>query len=439
MRKRSMVLVFVVLLVTSIFSVSENLPCIKVLWWPGPESVAMQKVCDYWNSNYSEKEGFKAQVLLFSREGWWEKMTTALQAGSKEFDIVMTSTYQVENMYDNLFILDEYIKTWDIFIPTSLDAVRYEGNLYAIPTDSTIYVPIYRKDLMTELLQNDSWKQKYSDIAKKYLGKPMLPKEPNDWDWDDFKAFSLFFTKSINSDSPTLYGTALPAKNIIYNVFVWDGVLWSMGGSWFDENQIPALNSPVALEAMKVYTDLMNWGATPPECVNWEFPELQFAMGSGQTAIILQAIAGYNELSNKDSYPNIFDKVGLMKNPGNHSTHLHVLAAGVNKNSIYLDESLSFLSYLATEEALKIYLESGGTPPVETLLESEGLNNEFLSFLSDNISSHAFVEYVGEKPASMEYFSVLSEELSKGWALIVSPEEALKLANKKLEELTSNK
>lgn len=128
-----------------------------------------------------------------------------------------------------------------------------------------------------------------------------------------------------------------------------------------------------------------------------------------------------------------------MKNPGNHSTHLHVLAAGVNKNSIYLDESLSFLSYLATEEALKIYLESGGTPPVETLLESEGLNNEFLSFLSDNISSHAFVEYVGEKPASMEYFSVLSEELSKGWALIVSPEEALKLANKKLEELTSNK
>lgn len=93
-------------------------------------------------------------------------MTTALQAGSKEFDIVMTSTYQVENMYDNLFILDEYIKTWDIFIPTSLDAVRYEGNLYAIPTDSTIYVPIYRKDLMTELLQNDSWKQKYSDIAK---------------------------------------------------------------------------------------------------------------------------------------------------------------------------------------------------------------------------------------------------------------------------------
>lgn len=50
------------------------------------------------------------------------------------------------------------------------------------------------------------------------------------------------------------------------------------GGSWFDENQIPALNSPVALEAMKVYTDLMNWGATPPECVNWEFPELQFAM-----------------------------------------------------------------------------------------------------------------------------------------------------------------
>ena len=98
-----------------------------------------------------------------------------------------------------------------------------------------------------------------------------------------------------------------------------------------------------------------------------------------------------------------------------------------------------FLSYLATEEALKIYLESGGTPPVETLLESEGLNNEFLSFLSDNISSHAFVEYAGEKPASMEYFSVLSEELSKGWALIVSPEEALKLANKKLEELTSNK
>lgn len=70
MRKRSMVLVFVVLLVTSIFSVSENLPSIKVLWWPGPESVAMQKVCDYWNSNYSEKKDLKPKCCyLVERVG----------------------------------------------------------------------------------------------------------------------------------------------------------------------------------------------------------------------------------------------------------------------------------------------------------------------------------------------------------------------------------
>lgn len=416
---------------------AQQLPTLNVLWWPGPEGDAMQEVCNYWNEHYAEAEGFTAQVLLTSRVGWWERMMAALSAGSREFDVVMTATYELANMADHLVPVTDQIDTWNLFIESSLDAVRSGGKTYAVPTDITIYVPMYRTDLIERLLTDPEWQQTYTEIASQYLGKPLEPKQPEDWDWDDLKAVSLFFTRSINRDSPVPYGIALPAKNIIYNVFVWNGILWSMGGNWFDASGNPALDSPEALEAMAVYTDLMEWNASPDESINWEYPELQLAFGSGQVAIILQAIAGYGELINPEQYPQVYDKVGLMPNPGNHATHTHVLGAAVNKHSRYVDEGVRFLQFLATEPALRIYLEGAGNPPVPNLMEAYAAERPHFPFLSANAVQYGFVEAVQGQPAPVQYFSAVAEELSAGWALVVSPEEALRRANERLSGLLS--
>ncbi len=59
----------------------------------------------------------------------------------------------------------------------------------------------YRKDLIDRLLSDEAWKKKYSDIAKNKLGKALEPKDPDKWNWDDYEATALFFTKSINAEA----------------------------------------------------------------------------------------------------------------------------------------------------------------------------------------------------------------------------------------------
>ena len=47
-------------------------------------------------------------------------------------------------------------------------------------------------------------------------------------------ATALFFTKSLNPDSPTRYGTVLQLKNLIFNIMIWEAALVSNGGNWLD-------------------------------------------------------------------------------------------------------------------------------------------------------------------------------------------------------------
>ena len=79
----------------------------------------------------------------------------------------------------------------------------------------------YRTDLIAKLLSDPAWQAKYTEIAQAKLGKALAPKDPDQWTWDDYAATAMFFTKSINSDSPTRYGTVLQMKNLLFNMMVW--------------------------------------------------------------------------------------------------------------------------------------------------------------------------------------------------------------------------
>ena len=41
---------------------------IRMVYWPGPESDAMQVVIDYWNANMAEEAGFTVDMELFGRD-----------------------------------------------------------------------------------------------------------------------------------------------------------------------------------------------------------------------------------------------------------------------------------------------------------------------------------------------------------------------------------
>ena len=428
-------------------SAASSPTTVTILFWPGPESNGMQKVIDWWNANRSSETGISVRMITFSRVGFFDKQQTSLAAGSKAFDIAFPTTYILGRLAPYMMPLDDYFAKGGegnptLFIKSSIAAMTYNGKLYGIPTDFSIHFLYYRKDLISGLLQNKAWQQKYSEIAQKYLGKSLTPKAPEDWTWDDYIAACLFFTKSINPDSPTSYGTALQLKNLIYNIMIWDDVLASYGGNWFDQKGNPTLNSAAALHAMNVYMTIIKNGATPPGSTTYEFPEANEAFRTGKVATMLQYSAAYHELTDPNSSPLVFQKVGIAPvpaGPAGHKTHIHTLGVGLNAASDKKDAAFRFLSFLATEQATRLYAQNGGFPPVTAILkEMAGTRPEF-PIAGEYAQKYGFVEAGGTSANAVPIYEILAQELSAAWAGETTPEKALQAANQKVGALVSGK
>lgn len=417
---------------------------VTLLFWPGPESEAMQKVLDAYNSGQGKTDGVSVKQILFSREGYFDKELTDLAAGSKEFDMALVTTYTLGRYAPYLAPLDGYLNKQSLsaFIPSALASLNFNGKQYGVPTDVSNHFTYYRKDLIERLLKDATWQNRYRQISQKILGKAMSPKPADQWTWDDYIATSLFFTKSLNPDSPTTYGTVLQAKNLLFNIMIWQSTLVSYGGNLFDKNGKPSINSDAARKGLAVYTTLFKNRATPPGSTNYEYAEANEAFRSGQVATMLQWSAAFNELSNKEKSPLVFDKVALAPMPAGpqgHKTHVHSLGIGLNNASEKKDAAGKFMAWLGSEAAMKIYAEAGGLPPVESVLRSMAAKRPEFPLVADHIKKYGFVVNGGTAAYAVPVYTALAQEFSAVWAGTKSVDDALKAATEAMTRLSTQK
>lgn len=250
---------------------------------------------------------------------------------------------------------------------------------------------------------------------------------PASWNWSDFEATAIFFTKKYNSSSLTEYGTSLQLKNLIYNIMVWDDLLWSYGGSW-TKNGKAALTSPAAQKAMAVYDDLYKLGCTPAASTNWEYPETNLAFETGKAAVVLQWSAAYHELTNPSNSPLYNKEVGLAPVPGPvHRTHVHALALALNTYSHNKANAVAWLNFLGTKQAMDMYARAGGIPSVASVLSGLVSVHPEYAAIAHDVKEYGFAEPASaEEPAILD---ALSNDLSAAWAGQISGAQALARAN----------
>lgn len=414
---------------------------VTLLFWP-PENENMQVVIDAYNEGPGAEAGVFVDQLVFSRQGYFDKELADLAAGSTEFDLNLITTYTLGRFAPYLepigaCVSDEVNET---MLPASLDSLKYQGDLYGIPTDVSLHFLYFRQDLIDELLNNEEWQARYREISEEYLGEALDPKNPADWTWDDYIATSLFFTQSINPDSPTRFGTTLQLRNLIFNIMLWQNILVSEGGNWIDEAGNVTLDTPEARRALEVYQQIIDANATPPGSINYEYAEANEAFRSGQSATMLQWNAAFNQLNDPEQSPLVAGNVGLAPPPASsegHRTHVHSLGIGMNAASEHKEAACHFLSYLGTEEAMEIYAGVGGIPPVASVLESRA--NERPEFLntSEYLNEYGFVVEGGTADYAVPVYEVLAEEFSGVWSGQQSIDAALENAQRRVEELVN--
>lgn len=403
---------------------------VKMVSWPGPEGEAMGEVVDAYNAGQGKADKVEVEMVLLSRQDTFSKETALMASKSADVDIYWTASYNVGQFSGSLEPLED-IDT-SAYFPVAVEGLTYKDELFALPLDVSNHFLLYRSDLIDALLNDPAAGEVYSDLAVEILGTARDPKPADEWDLDDFKVMSAYFSQSANPESPTQYGTILQAKNLLYNTMIWNDVLWGYGGGWTDSSGKADLESDAAVKAVELYSDIYTNGWTSPDSAQAEFPETQAALQSGNVAFALQWSAAFADLNNAEKSPDVAGKIAIAPVPGGQ-THVHALAVSLNKYSENKDAAKTWMSYLATEDAMTAYAEAGGIPAMPGVLEANVDLNPAFAKVSESIADYGYSEPVF--PQTFQAYSKLAEDLSGAWVGQTSAKDALKTANADLQDL----
>lgn len=387
---------------------------VTVLGWPGgPEETALRAAAELYNAKPDLAPENKVELLFTNRDGFFDKLQADLAAGSDAFDANLIATYSIGRYAPFMEPVTLSGEAQAVFGDTVLSTMQYGGAQYGVPTDLSLHFLYFRKDLIDALLVDDAAKAKYAEIAQKYLGKPLEPKAPADWTWEDFAANALYFSQSVNPDSPTRYGMVLQMKNLLFNMMVFHSWPRAYGANWTDEAGKITVDSEAYRTALTMAKMLYDAGATPKDSLSYEYAEANAAYVSGQVAAMVQWNAAAGELTPVATTAIEPPPAG----PEGRFTHIHGLGLGLNKNAKNKAGAAAFLTWLSTKEAALAYAKAGGAPGLAPATAAElAADRPDLVQLGEYASQYGFVMRGGTAEKALSVYELQAKEFTGYWA-----------------------
>ncbi|SDO01677.1 extracellular solute-binding protein [Ensifer sp. YR511] len=414
---------------------------VNVLGWPGgSEETALRSAVEAYNALPGTAADDKVSLLFFNRDGFYDKLQADMAAGSDAFDINVIATYSIGRYAPYMEPVDLGADAEKVFGKTILETMQYDGKQYGVPTDLSLHFMYYRKDLIDALMTDDAAKATYEQIAQKYLGKSLEPKDPDKWSWEDWAATALYFTKSVNPDSPVKYGTVLQMKNLLFNMMVFQSLPRAYGGNWTDESgQVVVVDSPAYRKGLELYKKLYDAGATPKDSLSYEYPETNAAWVSGQVATALQWNAAASELMSPEKDPAVAADTAVVappSGPDGRKDHIHGLGLGLNKNSKHKEGAVKFLKWLASEDAALTYAKAGGSPGLSPeVVQKIAADRPDLVKLGQFAGSYGYVMRGATSANALSVYEAQAKEFTAYWAGQKSLDDALAATKKAMTDL----
>ncbi|MFM7445436.1 MAG: extracellular solute-binding protein [Tabrizicola sp.] len=407
---------------------------VTVLGWPGgPEEAALRAVTEIYNAKPDLAAENKVELLFTSRDGFFDKLQVDLAAGSTAFDVNLIATYSIGRYAPFMEPVTLSDQAGAVFGDTVLKTMQFNGQQYGVPTDLSLHFLYFRQDLIDALLADDAAKAKYAEISQQHLGKAMEPKAPADWTWEDFVANALYFSQSVNPDSPTRYGTVIQAKNLLFNMMVFHSWPRSYGGNWMDDAGNITVDSEAYRTALSQAKMLFDLGATPPDSTSYEYAEANAAYASGQVAAMVQWNAAASELTAAQAATGT---TAPPAGPDGKFTHIHGLGLGLNKAAENKEGAIAFLQWLSTEEAALAYAKAGGAPGLAAETAAKlAADRPDLVQVGEYASTYGFVMNGGTSEKALSVYEAQAKEFTGFWAGTQDLDTAMKNAATAMAEL----
>ncbi len=222
---------------------------------------------------------------------------------------------------------------------TLLQAMSYQGNVYAVPYFVDEGFLFYRKDLLAEagLTPPTTWEQLIQD-SKILRSRGLAYKFA--WQGDEYEGLTCDWTELITD----AYGGP-PAAGSVASV---------------NRSTAARLASPQALTALDFLRTLISDGLSPANVDTYEEPQGDTAFDSGQAAFLRSWDSSYANAMSATSAIADPEKVGVMPPPtfaGQQGTGFSVVGGWnlfVNPHTRNRDADLTFLRWMAGPQAQRI-------------------------------------------------------------------------------------
>jgi len=240
---------------------------------------------------------------------------------------------------------EPYISICDAFSKTLPREYFYaDRTCYSLPFDISVQLLLYRKDLFDDALI----RRKYYETQKKHLKVPAT--------YTEYLEVARFFTRSLNPDSPTAYGTSLVFGSAIVAACDFLPRLKASGlQSIFNEQGKVVIDTPLVRETLQTYIDTF---ACTNRSLNYWWQDAMEEFSEGKTAMI-PVFSNYASTLVHSPNTKLLGNIGFAPLPGNKAL-LGGGIIGITKGSEKIEACKTFLSWIYEQKTANMITYLGG-------------------------------------------------------------------------------
>lgn len=254
--------------------------------------------------------------------------------------------------------LDQYMDTavFDQYLDGMMNAVTLDGKHYGVPLYTNAIHFFYRKDLL----------DKYGYEVPQT--------------WEELIATAQDITaKEQNPDLNGYISMWAQIEGLFMNYLQF---MWGAGGSFFDGNGNPTIDTPAANKALQTMVDMVDEGVAPNSILTYK-PNDAMALFRQGRAVFMVVQDFVWPMLNADDSP-VKGKVGMTRVPyfeGNSDADTVCMGGWILTINPYSENKAAaaeFIKYITNEEnAFKMAVETGSMPARKDMQSNEELFEEY--------------------------------------------------------------
>lgn len=293
-----------------------------------------------------ENPNIEIDVQQQTYEDAVEKYITA-SLGGEAPDVMRVPNDRLGDLakLDLIMPLDQYISVTSIedYVPMAINAMRYDGKIYALPASYDSVALIYNKDMLAE---------KGYDEAPKTLNE------------------------LVSMAKALTYGDRYGFVTPITDPYWWFPFQYGFGGEIFDENNRPMIYSQASINATNFLFDLeKTHGVMPKGGVD---KNLMLSLFTEQkAAMIVTGPWNIGDIESADINYGIAPLPGLSATGRACAPLVGVKGYVISKTSAHKEEAYEFIKFLTSAEVTKDFaLISHTLPSVKSVYQDKDIAND---------------------------------------------------------------